>query len=414
MASLSSSMTISKPQRSQWSLREPKGFRSISVAQPTIGINHKGKINQGITHILVDGDATVFDTGAAVHVSYFLNDDVVDCVENRAIEAEHCLDWNTTLKILTQVETRTGWTTNVTLKTLSDGSLELKSTIHKHHHDSVGRPMTDDLNIQRIPISDVRVLYAHECAWDVFKVKLRGDYFKELIFKRGDLLDELRFFSSLPESTHLIRPTHAVVDESGCLRGMLLDHHPKGDLSFMYSSYRPTPNWLTIPSSEGDVPPPALTEEVLFPVEVKLAWARDIVDALEWLHERSIFWGDLTSQNVVLCDDGRCRLIDYFPNPGAWSPTFSPPELAPSGLGLEHDLALTPARDVFNLGMTLWSVMEEISTFKRQPQYVRPALPWRETTPGWFVDLVHSCIATDPAERPSASSVREVLLSHVA
>ncbi|KAF7297922.1 J domain-containing protein [Mycena chlorophos] len=407
-------VTPFKTQRSQWSLRQPFGFRSISVPQATIGYNHEGKIDQGITHLLVDGDATLFDSGAAVHVSYFRNDDVVDCVENRAMDALECLDWNTTLKILTQVEIRKGWTTNVTLKTRSDGSLELKPTMHKHHF--VGEPLADVIlpSIERISISAIRLLYDHECAWDVFKVQLLGDNSKEFIFKRGNLLEELKFFSPLPESKHLIRPTHAVVDESGCLRGMLLDHHPKGDLSFMYSSYRPTPNWLTIPSSEGDVPPPALTEEALFPPEVKLAWAYDIVDALEWLHERNIFWGDLTSQNVVLCDDGRCRLIDYFPDPGAWSPIFSPPELTPRGPRLEQDLAMTPARDVFNLGMTLWSVMEEISTFKREPEYVRPALPWRETTPGWFVDLVHSCIATDPAERPSASSVREVLLSHLA
>nr|GAT49133.1 kinase-like protein [Mycena chlorophos] len=78
------------------------------------------------------------------------------------------------------------------------------------------------------------------------------------------------------------------------------------------------------------------------------------------------------------------------------------------------DRALTPARDVFNLGMTLWDLVEEISTFSREPEHVRPALPWRNTTPSWFVDLVNSCLVTDPKERPSASSIRDALLSHVA
>lgn len=309
-------------------------------------------------------------------------------------------------QVLSEVEIRDGWTTNVTLKTLPNGNLELKSTTHKHHF--VGRPVPDNLATKLISLSAIHVLYAHESTVNVFKVRLLANPSKELVFKRGDLLDELNFFLSLPESKHLIRPTHAVVDESNCLRGMLLENHPQGDLEYFYSSYRPAASWITIPSYESDVLPPPLTEELLLPVEVKLAWAHDIADALAWLHERNVFWGDLKSQNVILCDDGRCRFVDYCPA-DVWSPIFSPPEMATVTHG-----ALTPGRDVFSLGMTLWTVVEEVSTFEREPQYVRPNLPWRETTPSWFVDLVHTCIATDPAERPSASSVRDVLHSHVA
>lgn len=92
-------VAISKPQRSQWSMRDPFGFRPISVACPTTGFDHWGKIFQGITCFLLDGDITLFDTGAAVDVSYFRNEDVVDCVENRAMDSQKCLDWKTTLKV---------------------------------------------------------------------------------------------------------------------------------------------------------------------------------------------------------------------------------------------------------------------------------------------------------------------------
>jgi serine/threonine protein kinase len=89
--------------------------------------------------------------------------------------------------------------------------------------------------------------------------------------------------------------------------------------------------------------PPETTTSISW--KVKLAWATDVAASVAWLHAQAIVWGDLKTENILLCTDGHCRLIDYCP--GGWTPPWCPPEAQP--LGWEG----TAEGDVFALGLVL-------------------------------------------------------------
>jgi serine/threonine protein kinase len=42
-----------------------------------------------------------------------------------------------------------------------------------------------------------------------------------------------------------------------------------------------------------------------------IGYAREIVAALEFMHERGVVHRDIKPDNVCLADDGSCRLIDF-------------------------------------------------------------------------------------------------------
>ncbi|KAF7312520.1 Protein kinase domain-containing protein [Mycena indigotica] len=404
-----------EPLPEHW-FRFQTGHLPISIDTPGFHYDHNGNIFRSATQILVNGDRAVMDSGAAIDIIYSRNKDVEDCPENRALDARQCLDWATTKKILTQIDdTLLGWKTEVTLKTLRNGSMDLQTTHHKHH--DVGNTLPDNVVIDRLPVSAIRLHFNHRSGLGIYKAVIAPEWGKYRVFKGvtefSNPLQDLEFFASLPHSDHLIRPTHAVVDESGNFRGMLMDFHYAGNLAEYVTDPRLDNecSCADLPPFGPEATPPLLENTVLFPLEVKLGWARDIAAAVAWLHQQGVFWGDLHLHNVILCNDGRCRLIDYYPDPSVWTPRYSPPELIIAERARE--LPLTPQRDAFHLGIALWALIEEAVDFTREVQWVRPCLPWRESTPRWLVDVVESCLATDPNERSSVQDVYDVLLSHV-
>ncbi|KAF7329147.1 Protein kinase domain-containing protein [Mycena kentingensis (nom. inval.)] len=410
-----SPLSLARPRRNMW---QPivAGFRPLFVSpSPGFFLGHDGNPFQGHMEILLDGDRSMVDAGAAIDLRFCRNTQVSDCAENTALDAERNLDWSTLSKALSRIEWRPGWATVAKMQTLPDGVIDVEYELHRHHF--VGKELPANVSMETLPASSLWLTHVHDEVPDVLIACLDTDFDTFKVFKRCNkhhyFVDEVEFFASLTSTEgatdHLIFPTHAVVDESACLRGVLLDYHSAGSLLHLYASYRMTPCWIDLPAFGGA--PPPLTEELLVSWDVKALWAADIAAALAWLHSHDIFWGDLSLQNVLLCDDGRMRLIDFFPNPSKYSPYFAAPEMTK-----ENQFASsTPARDVFALGMTLWALAEEVTLWKRDegPPYVRPALPWRET-PQWFVELAHGCIAAEPETRPSAQSVYETLISHAA
>ncbi|KAF7329146.1 Protein kinase domain-containing protein [Mycena kentingensis (nom. inval.)] len=402
-------IALARPRRSLWHPDTSTHSSIAQSAQTGFLFTSEGKLIQGISHFLLDGNTSLFDDGAAVNVTFWRNEEVEDCAENRALARQTDLDWKTMQEVLQNIETKCGWTTNVTVETVSDGGFYFDCDLHKYHF--VGKPLPKAVVIERIPISELQIWLRHNQSPHCFVVRTRSQVVK--FFKLSEeihhLLDELEFFTSLPECDYLCRPTHAVVDDSGALRGILLDFQHAGGLPDFYRYLRLNPTWVNLPRL-GSIPAPLL-DEVLIPWDAKLGWAIDFAAATAWLHERGIFCSDLGAHNIALCDDGRCRLIDYFPNPNLSAPNYVPPEFT-----MENSRQLTAERAVFALGVGLWVVAEEVSLFQRDypgPPYPPPALPWRQTTPNWYIDLVSSCIAESPLKRPTARSIVITLLSHV-
>ncbi|THU86586.1 kinase-like protein, partial [Dendrothele bispora CBS 962.96] len=141
------------------------------------------------------------------------------------------------------------------------------------------------------------------------------------------------------------------------------------------------------------------------PIEwaLKQKWALQIAMGVKALHQRSSYSGDLKLDNIILCSDANdIYLIDVYPTSG-YTHSYTPPELD------EIEPELTPARDVFALGIILWALSKEISEFEKEEI---PAGCWvedDEVVPNWFRQLVVSCLAEDPSSRPTVEVVVNTL-----
>src|ERR1700742_1292243 len=96
-----------------------------------------------------------------------------------------------------------------------------------------------------------------------------------------------------------------------------------------------------------------------------------IICGVVTLHKDSSYCGDLKLDNirVLLGPNGHLCLTDVAPTPG----------YTPEYLALEITFrrpALTAERDIFALGLILWALSEEISSFERSDFSSAPTLVW--------------------------------------
>ncbi|THU93066.1 kinase-like protein, partial [Dendrothele bispora CBS 962.96] len=140
------------------------------------------------------------------------------------------------------------------------------------------------------------------------------------------------------------------------------------------------------------------------PIEwaLKHKWALQIAMGVQALHQRSSYSGDLKLDNILCSDANDISLIDVYPTSG-YTHSYTPPELD------EFKPKLTPARDVYALGIIFWALSKEISEFEKEEI---PGGSWvedDEVVPNWFRQLVVSCLAEDPSSRPTVEVVVKTL-----
>ncbi|KAJ7263593.1 kinase-like domain-containing protein [Mycena haematopus] len=345
-----------------------------------------GPAINGSTCFVVDASPGVLGSGSAVEICYSRNKVVDECAENAALDDPDIngLDDLTIDKILELVKLEKGSRTIVDFHTVPDGlHVETKretfyrgtcllpsppplpsvllSSLRATHY----LPQSPHVMLVKIPLSqEVRVL----------KINLGGN----------DMPQDIEYMTGLPEVDFLVRPTHVVVDEAGFFNGLLSDHHPASALHVAIDRHR---------RRQGGIP-----------WELKLAWSIDIAAAIAWMHARGLVWADLKTDNVLLCKDGHCRLIDYAP--GGWTLHWCPPEAHEPGW------EGTMAGDVFALGLVLWCVAVEVACIEREEADDSPRLFWKEDIPEWFQKLVHSCVVPQPAGRPSSRDVYNMLRAY--
>lgn len=177
------------------------------------------------------------------------------------------------------------------------------------------------------------------------------------------------------------------------------------------------PAWIVMTQVDG----PHLSDLVrdYGPIEVEQAvpLARDVAEALAHLHDRGRVHLDVKPSNVVmgqrpvLLDLGASRRIDRAArlSPGVGTVTYLSPEQArPGQLGVP-----APPSDVWGLGMTLLRATTGHNplTARRdadEADEVALAAACRAAAadvPAELRDLVVACLATDPADRPTAAEV---------
>ncbi|KAJ7476251.1 kinase-like domain-containing protein [Mycena galericulata] len=352
------------------------------------------------TYFVIDPDPKVFGTGAAVHIRYLRNKGVPECAENTALDGEGtALDQDTMNLILRRVQPKQGVRTSVDFKTLPGGSPSVEARVGPFYPDALLLP--NPVSVPPVFLSSLRRTHKLCTSPHVCLVKTTSDAVSDdvRVFKHishgPTFIKELEFVTRLPEVDFFLRPTHLVLDEAGLVHGVLSDAHPASSLSLTMERLHPL-------AFDGSGYLAGTTPSVSWPV--KLGWATDVAAAAAWLHARAIVGWDLKTDNVILCKDGHCRVIDFCP--GGYTLGWCAPEAIPP------NWEATIEGDVFDLGLVIWCIAVEVPTVDTGEE-ASPPLPleWSEGTPGWFRTLVSACVEPDPRRRPSARSVFESLIA---
>lgn len=168
----------------------------------------------------------------------------------------------------------------------------------------------------------------------------------------------------------------------------------------------------------------ALVEEAPLAPADAAALGLQLCSVLGWLHRHDWLHLDVKPANVVV-DHGRAVLVDLSlaarPGPGrrgAGTRGYLAPEQA-------RGSALTPATDVFGLGVTLLESLSGDLPFgdeatwdsrRRWPGISRrmPARPLGTPVdlPRDLTSALHACVELDPAARPALAELRAVLSKH--
>ncbi|EQC26384.1 serine/threonine protein kinase [Saprolegnia diclina VS20] len=160
-----------------------------------------------------------------------------------------------------------------------------------------------------------------------------------------------------------------------------------------------------------------------FPV-VQVAWA--VANALADIHAAECIHRDVKSKNVFLCttngvklgDFGTLRSVDETMTNNVGTPQTMAPEVTRQGV--EEVCAYDTSADMYSFGV----VLAELSWIRtpydnnlhgtKDPEgsgNVSPTI--QPHCAMWFKTLASQCLAVDPAERPSAAHVVEMLASHL-
>src|SRR6266853_2581621 len=126
-----------------------------------------------------------------------------------------------------------------------------------------------------------------------------------------------------------------------------------------------------------------------------------VLDVLGYLHSKGFVHGHVKPINIMangdqlkVSSDGLCRAGESLEHPGG-PDAYGAPENAPEAIA--GSKALSPASDVWSLGMTLVETLTQnlpaARTAKQQELLVPPTLPEP------FLDIARHCLVRDPQER---------------
>lgn len=150
----------------------------------------------------------------------------------------------------------------------------------------------------------------------------------------------------------------------------------------------------------------------------------ELAEALREIHRAEVVHRDLKPSNVLLLegegDDGAVRVIDFGISRAADSDVRtqtgmvmgSPPFMAPEQFSRPHEVG--PAVDVFSLGAVLVYAATGHSPFEAENAYLAAyntvhGEPELGGLPEPLRQLVSSCLAKEPADRPTSNAVLEAL-----
>lgn len=216
----------------------------------------------------------------------------------------------------------------------------------------------------------------------VYKVRLHGRVVIKKEIPGPDTVDEFLYevnaLDSLLDSRHVVHLEGLVTDDRGELvKGLLISYATRGALVDMIYDFRGTTS---------------------LPWHRREKWAQQIVSGLADIHEAGFVQGDFTLSNIVIDEDDNAQIIDINRRgcPVGWeSPELN--KLIDSGQRISMSIGVKT--DLFQLGMVLWALAEEVD----EPERVERPLPAIiDEVPLYFHDIVETCLSDRPQRRKGA------------
>jgi serine/threonine protein kinase len=135
----------------------------------------------------------------------------------------------------------------------------------------------------------------------------------------------------------------------------VIDHFEEGDNAYLVMDF-----------VEGESLADCIAREGALPEDEVLAWAGQLLDALDYCHRRGVIHRDIKPQNVIVRPDGRAMLVDFGlvklwdpddPHTrtvmrGMGTPEYAPPEQYSTQAGHTG-----PHSDIYSVGATLYHAL---------------------------------------------------------
>ncbi|KAF2171642.1 hypothetical protein M409DRAFT_63275 [Zasmidium cellare ATCC 36951] len=219
----------------------------------------------------------------------------------------------------------------------------------------------------------------------VYKVRLGGRVVIKKEIPGPDTVDEFLYevnaLDALLGTHNVVQLEGLVTDDRGELvKGLLISYASQGALVDMIYDFRGTSQ---------------------LPWHRREKWAKQIVNGLADVHEAGFVQGDFTLSNIVIDEDDNAQIIDI--NRRGCPVGWEPPELGRLiDSGQRIGMCIGVKTDLFQLGMVLWALAEEVD----EPERVERPLPdVFDDIPQYFRDMVKKCLSAQPQGRVGAKQL---------
>jgi len=275
--------------------------------------------------------------------------------------------------------------TNLKLETTpSDGQLHVH--VREDANETIEYPCMSLFNHVRCPrFNESALEFDSHLSGFVYKVRLADRLLIKKEIPGPDTVDEFLYevnaLDSLLETENVVRLEGLVTDDRGeHVKALLLNYASQGALVDMIYDFKGTSS-LSWHRREK--------------------WAQQIVGGLADIHEAGFVQGDFTLSNIVIDEDDNAQIIDI--NRRGCPVGWEPPELSKLiDSGQRIGMCIGVKTDVFQLGMVLWALAEEVD----EPERVERPLPLvYEDIPAYFREIVRTCLSERPQDRMHAKQL---------
>lgn len=150
------------------------------------------------------------------------------------------------------------------------------------------------------------------------------------------------------------------------------------------------------------------------PKALCIAWMKDIISALCYLHERRLIHRDIKAENVLLTDGQYCKVTDFGLSKQQMSTSFGKPSQTHVGTqGFDapelHDGKQSHRSDVYSFGVTCYQILSRSPPpLKRKAAILNYLASQVELIPK-LNEMISFCLESDPKNRISSSEALVLL-----